>query len=376
MAVMVRVLHVITSIDSNKGGTSHSSLCHLNNQSEKITNHLIYFEKSFVNGIDRNIIPYLSRAYLQDLFRINFYKKIRSYDIVHIHGLWQFQINMVLLLSLIFNRKIVVSVHGMLEPWSIKQKRVLKFVVLFLVQRKFLNKVNCLCATSTMELNSIRINRISNSYAVIPNSIKLEDYSVKDWSVKSKKRKIIFISRIHPKKGLEILFEALAMLDDSILGNLIVEIIGDGEVNYLNKLRLLVNKLSLQNIVEFSGSKYGNEKIESLRSADIFVLPSFSENFGNVVIESLACGIPVITTTNTPWEILTTMNCGWWIENTSETLFYTLQKALDLDLEKLAFMGQNGRSLVKLKFSESIVANSYLSLYTSIKSGNSKSDIV
>jgi glycosyltransferase involved in cell wall biosynthesis len=363
---MVKVLHIITSIDKSKGGTSMSCLFHLYNQSVNITNHIIYFEKLSEDQIDKNINKYLFRVQLKNLLSRKFLKKFSTYDIVHIHGLWQFKISIFFLLSLIFKLKIVVSAHGMLEPWAIGRHRLLKNILLELFQRRFLRIANCLCVTSSMELNNIRMNRIDNLFAIIPNSVSLMNYRSKNWLLKSTKRKIVFLSRIHPKKGVEILIEALSMLDHSILQNLNVEIVGEATVSYLNKLEILVSKFSLQNVVKFTGPKYGNDKIDALCSADLFVLPSYSENFGNVIIESLACSVPVITTLNTPWEILTLMNCGWCIENNSKSLSNTIKHALGLNYDELSFMGKNGRLLVESRYTNSIVAKEYLNLYTSL----------
>ena len=139
-----------------------------------------------------------------------------------------------------------------------------------------------------------------------------------------------------------------------------LEIAGNGEENYISNLKL--NAQDLRN-VHFVGAKYGEEKWEFLRSADVMVLPTHSENFGIVVAEALAMGVPVITTTGTPWEDLHTYECGWWIELSALNLKGILKKVMYSPPEKIRTMGINGKRLIKDKYDIKAVARNITDLY-------------
>ena len=116
-------------------------------------------------------------------------------------------------------------------------------------------------------------------------------------------------------------------------------------------------------MVDFCGGVYGEKKWELYRNADVFVLPTYSENFGIVIAEALASGTPVITTKGTPWEELNTVKCGWWTKIGSEPTKKALANFLSLSSYELKRMGINGRILVEEKYSTKKIANEMFNLY-------------
>lgn len=114
---------------------------------------------------------------------------------------------------------------------------------------------------------------------------------------------------------------------------------------------------------EFVGAVDGQEKTALCQSADLFVLPTFSENFGVVVAEALACGVPVITTTGAPWQILETHGCGWWVETGTDALVAALREATRTDSEVLRKMGERGRLYAEEAFGWSAIAENMLAVY-------------
>ena len=120
----------------------------------------------------------------------------------------------------------------------------------------------------------------------------------------------------------------------------------------------------------FVGSVYGEDKWRLYQEADVFVLPTHSENFGIVVAEALASGTPVITTTGTPWEELNTEHCGWWVPVGTEPLVKALQAFLQTDEEELKLMGENGRRLIEKKYSATTIAEQFVSLYEMLTARN------
>ena len=179
-------------------------------------------------------------------------------------------------------------------------------------------------------------------------------------------KQILFLSRIHVKKGIEFLLEAVAALKERLEGYT-VRIAGEGEAEYIEQLRQKALQLDIQDKVDFCGGVYGDRKWELFREADLFVLPTYSENFGIVVAEALACGTPVITTTGTPWEELNTWHCGWWTEIGTEPTIHALNEFLDLSEEELEQMGRNGRRLVETQYSSKKVAEEMVRMYEVLK---------
>jgi glycosyltransferase involved in cell wall biosynthesis len=131
----------------------------------------------------------------------------------------------------------------------------------------------------------------------------------------------------------------------------------------MNSLIALVQTLNLSDEIQFIGPKYGPEKIDEYQNADLFVLPTHSENFGMVIAEALASGLPVITTKGTPWGEIITHNCGWWISLNVDNLVSTLENVMSLsDIERIQ-MGLRGRSLIEEKYSINAVAEKMSLLY-------------
>ncbi len=113
---------------------------------------------------------------------------------------------------------------------------------------------------------------------------------------------------------------------------------------YLEDVMRAVQEFEIGDSVEYMGEVEGMRKSVVYQRADLFVLPSFSENFGVVVAEALAHRVPVITTRVTPWGGLLDHGCGWWIEPTIDALTETLREALDKDAADLRAMGERGRA--------------------------------
>lgn len=164
------------------------------------------------------------------------------------------------------------------------------------------------------------------------------------------------------KKGLDFLIEAVAQLK-RMMKDYTVRIAGEGDMAYIDELRDLALRLGVNNIISFEGGVYGNRKWELFRQADLFILPTHSENFGIVVAEALASGTLVITTKGTPWCELESRRCGWWTEVGTEATVQALRDFLSLTENELETMGRNGRQLVEEKYSACKVAQEFVEMY-------------
>ena len=265
-----------------------------------------------------------ARGMLADLF-------VSAPDLVHLHGLWQYPSLAVLNWSRKIKRPYIVSPHGMLEPWALAQSRVLKKLAGWLYQNACLRGATVIWATSKMEGENVRRAGFNNPIALIPNGVELPAALEKPEirNQKSAVRRALFLSRIHPKKGLLNLVKAWDAVQKSEARSQKPEvgipasdfrspasdkwellIVGPDEGGHLAEVQAAVRNAGLERQIHFHGEVMGEDKIECYRGADLFVLPSFSENFGLVIAEALSCGVPVITTRETPWEELETHRFG------------------------------------------------------------------
>jgi glycosyltransferase involved in cell wall biosynthesis len=156
------------------------------------------------------------------------------------------------------------------------------------------------------------------------------------------------------------LVEAVKLLDPDAWE---VIIAGYDENNHQQAVEHAVRDADLQSSFRFLGPVADDEKWDLYSTADLFVLPSFSENFGIVVVEALASGVPVITTRGTPWRDLIAHQCGWWVEPTVTGIYQALQEAVALSDRERIVMGESGRRLVEDKYSWPAIARQFLDVY-------------
>ncbi len=285
-------------------------------------------------------------------------------NIVHINGCWMPQCACVQWYAQQMGYRVVLSPHGMLEPWIMARHYwTRKLPALWLYQKRAVAKADCLHATAESEKENLLKLGYNRNIEVIANGIDVDSIAIKPlWK---RNRQILFLSRIHVKKGIEFLLEAVAVLKER-LQSYTVYIAGEGDTAYIDQLRAKAQSLGIGQLVKFCGGVYGDEKWRLFRQSDVFVLPTYSENFGIVVAEALACGTPVVATKGTPWEELQTYRCGWWTEIGTQPLVDALNVFLSLDEQELEVMGENGRRLVEEKYSVKNMAEAMVRLYDKV----------
>lgn len=379
----MKILHCITDLNLSSGGPSLSvwslvaGLRELQIDAEIVTfqskqhKDELIGEGSFLNTIPS---PLFRRFGYSASF--NNFLQTTSHEIFHGHSLWQYPVHAMAKTGRKKNLPYIIAPRGTLEPWSLKVGKWKKKLALALYQRNDLAKAACIHATAQKEAENIRKLGFKNPIAIIPNGINISEFPVKPAMIKKEKQTILFLSRLHPKKGIENLIEAWNQTKRSLRQNWQIEIAGNGEQNYIASLQKLIETKGLQEEIKIIGPQYGDAKLKAYHRADMFVLPTYGENFGNVVIEALACGVPVITTKGTPWEELNTRNAGWWIDIGVQSLVKALDEALHLPEEQRIQMGQNGRKLVEEKYSIEAVAAQMIQLYKWILSEGDKPEFV
>ena len=291
-------------------------------------------------------------------------------SVIHFHGLWQPQFLKASRRCRARNMPYVVSPHGMLEPWAWKHKLWKKWPYFHLMERPYLQRAASLLATSDMEAGNLRRFFPRSQCSVIPLGLpeaRLPGCSAarqrRGWQ--SNETILLFLSRVHPKKGLEFLLNALADLEPESKRGFRLVVVGGGEAAYLARLRVLAEQRRSQlPPIDWMGEIWGEEKWSYLQGADLFCLPSFSENFGLAVLEALQVGTRVLTTNTVPWQFLTDWKAGFIVEPNADAVRAGLKSFLGshgwTDDQRAALAGR-----VREKFGWETVGPAYLRLYQS-----------
>lgn len=280
--------------------------------------------------------------------------------ILHDNGIWLPFNHQVIYRGKQARLPIVIQVQGMLEPWAFRFKSLRKRLAWILYQRKDLQSADLLFANSTQEAQSLLNLGLHRPIACIPNGVHLPTLMEPSEKPPDAVRTALFLSRIHPKKGLLLWIQAWSKVRPT--GWRLV-IAGPDEAGHRQKVEKAVAEYGLERVVTFVGAVEGEAKDRLYREADIFVLPTLSENFGMVVAEALSYGIPVITTRTAPWEDLVGHRCGWWVHPDVGTLADALQQATRLSDGERQAMGRRGRRLAALKFSWETIAEQMIAVY-------------
>jgi len=264
-------------------------------------------------------------------------------DLLHDHGIWLPSNHHVAVAARRLDIPLVIHPHGMLESWALKHRGWKKRLALQMYQHRDLQTAALFIASAELEAESIRRLGLLQPIAVIPNGVEVATPR-STGNGHHGPRTALFLSRIHPKKGLLNLIEAWGQLRPD---GWRLCLAGPDEGGHLAEVMRLVRARSLDSVIKYVGVVEGDAKDALYKNADLFVLPSFSENFGVVVAEALSHGMPVITTRGTPWEGLLHHGCGWWIDPTVDALSETLRQALVMDSVSLRAMGDKGREYSK-----------------------------
>ena len=298
--------------------------------------------------------------------------KDREFSLIQNHGLWLPVNHWVSRFAHKHRIAMIAQPHGMLEPWAMNHKAWKKRLAWNLYQRRDLESAAVLHATAEQEAESFRQLGLRPPIAIIPNGTDLPEWRDLPYP-KGTPRKILFLSRIHPVKGLLNLVQAWQTVKPTGWKMIIA---GPDEGGHQKIVEAAIQHAGLQDEFEFIGSVYGDDKEALYRSADVFVLPTFSENFGLVVAEALACGVPVITTKGAPWQGLQTHRCGWWIDIGVEPLAVALREAMNLPPDTLRDMGRRGRAYVEQNFGWPGIAQQMLSVYRWVLGQGERPDCV
>jgi glycosyltransferase involved in cell wall biosynthesis len=259
-----------------------------------------------VGGLDLAVSE-LARALDREGWRIQIDPaNLTGYDVVHLHGLWQRRFVRIALECRNLSIPYVASPHGMLEPWAWGHRRWKKLPYFHLIEKRILNGSKRILATSQLEADNLLKFKFRSPIVTLPLGLDAKvgpayetARSRLGWSDQA--FVLLYLSRVHPKKGLHLLLEALADLDLS-QANCSLVVVGDGPEDYVHKVKAFAKTEAARlPSIHWVGSIWDDRKWDYLQGADLFCLPTQSENFGLAILESCQVGTPVLTTIGTPW---------------------------------------------------------------------------
>lgn len=252
----------------------------------------------------------------------------------------------------------IISPHGMLYPTALHEKRWKKLPMLWAWYNKDIREATCLHVTCKEEMEHCRKFGYKGPIAVIPNAVVIPNYLQRSNS-KYERKTIGFLGRLDKIKKVENILYAASLLDDDFD----IEIIGKGDELYEVFIKEEAKRLGLGSRVHFVGFVDGQNKYDHLSKLWGIFVPSVQENFGMIVPESLICGTPVFASLGTPWQELNECNCGWWRDNSPETIAGVIKELLSKTPEEISVMGENGRRLIDEKYEQQKVSQMMYELY-------------
>jgi glycosyltransferase involved in cell wall biosynthesis len=257
----------------------------------------------------------------------------------------------------------------MLEPWSWQHKRLKKVIAWYAYQRRDLKACASIHATSEMEAKTISKLGLKCPTWTIPNGIVWPEQvpSLRKTKILQNgdehTRTAVFLGRLYPVKGLPLLLDAWAKVRPS---GWQLKLVGPDEANHADLLKQLIKKLNLSGVVFLVGPLEGHDKWRTLYSSDLFVCPSYTENFGMAIAEAMACGLPVITTTGTPWKSIADQGLGWWVPPEPDSLSQALAESTRCTTSELSEMGERARAFVSKNFAWKEIGNTMLTKYQAL----------
>lgn len=384
----MKVLTFITSISLKGGGPSRSVPMLVKGLAEvgvDITLMTYWSDDMNTHALDgtfaklKILRPNFSRSQMEE------YIISEKFDVIQLQSMWDLRYHIVAKTARKHRIPYIITPRGMLEPWCLSQKKWKKKLAMALYQMKDIKRSACVFTTAEMEALHVRDLGVDVPMVVIPNGIETDGYPCRISKDKVKKQ-ILFLSRIHIKKGIELLIDAFDRIikKNTDMDDWTVAIVGNGEEGYIRELKRKVEDLNLRDKVKILAPVFGDAKVKLYQESSIFCLPSYSENFGMVIAEAMSCGVPCITTNGTPWQLLngevSTMGAnldilgknrktGWCIDLNVDNLEKVLLEAMTMKTEALYEMGQKGNLLVQENFNYKSVARKVMQLYSWLLDG-------
>lgn len=321
----------------------------------------VYYKESYSPGLSKVLFG-----------RANNYEMIQNFDLLHIQGFWGIDTHNASYYARKYGKPYIISPRGTLYPQGLAIHPLKKRIALKCLLGTDLKKASCIHATCPEERDYYWDLGYQNPVAILPNPF---DCSLINEDIHERKTfRVGYLGRLHPRKHVERLIYAFAEKREELNDSELV-IIGTDIPEYENFLKSEIKRLQLTNVT-FAGFLSGREKYEVLRSLSMLAMPSDFENFGNVVPEALAQGVPVMSSKGAPWQSLLKYNCGWWADNDQHTINRIIVEAHNKAKSEIVEMGKNGQNYVKKELSHLVLGQRMKLLYEWILKGGETPDFV
>ena len=290
------------------------------------------------------------------------------YDLVYIHEIWHYASYAAARAAVRHGVPYVQAFHGALNLWRIRQKGFRKLVYALAVQKRLVNSASALhVLTPTEKARVVELGFTKPSF-IIPNGVDpdvmdaLPDTSdfLGRYTQLNGKRVVLFLGRIHPVKGLDILARSFSMVASRI-EDAVLLVVGPDEVGTRSTIESILRESGVLDRAVFTGLLTGNDKAAALACADLFVLPSHSEGFSHAILEAMAAGLPVVISEQCHFSEVAECDAGFVVEN-SEASVADAVGALLSDDDLRARMGCNGRELVTSRYTWDAIAGSVINM--------------
>jgi glycosyltransferase involved in cell wall biosynthesis len=300
---------------------------------------------------------------------------VKDYDVVHVHALFSYAAIPAALYAKRYNVPYIVRPLGVLNRWGVEnRRRYLKKLSFTLIEKHILNNAAAIHYTSEQERLEAAELGVKDRAVIIANAVDVPlDIGITRGRFRSllpqlgDSRMILFLSRIDRKKGLDILLAAFAKIHKQEPRVMLV-IAGNGEAAFIGHLRQQATRLGIGSEIIWPGFLSGDDKRAALADADIFILPSYSENFGVSVVEAMAAGVPVIVSDQVAiHQEIAAGRAGIVVPCAVADLAAALDRFI-VDEKLRSTMGKNGRLLARTKYSVEAVRDDLLTLYRDVSS--------
>ncbi|MCA9108909.1 MAG: glycosyltransferase [Planctomycetaceae bacterium] len=307
---------------------------------------------------------------------------VAEHDIIHNHSVWMLPNSYSSRSAKRFGKPVVITAHGILEPWALAHSRWKKQLVGAMFQQRELLEADCLQTNSLSEVEGIRQYGIKSPVAIIPNGVDLEvldqpaDRSLLEaqYPELKGKRLILFMARLHVKKGLEHLLTAWGQLAPRHPDWHLV--IGGPDNGYEHQARAIAAAQSLERRVTFTGNLQNEMSRAARQSAEIFAQPSFSEGFSMSILESMAAGCPVLITPGCNFPQVKQERAGVIVDPNTQATTAGLEQLLNMSDSERTEMGARGRHLIETHYTWDIVAEQTLALYHWLLGNSPRPDFI
>lgn len=395
----MKVLHVIPSISPQLGGPTQvvlnlvSALRQLDIDAEIVTTNddrpqlldvslnqrIDYYSKDNKQSVPVWFLPRFTPPFKEFIFSPALtgwlWKNLANYDVIDNHYLFSYAPSCAAAIARYQRIPYTVRTMGQLSRWALSQSKLRKQIYTSLIERRNLQNAAAIHCTTLEEAKDVRSFGIHTPIATLPLGVEPPNNLTepkaqlrKQYNVPENVPIILFLSRLHYKKRPELLLESLSLLKTQG-NNFHLILAGSGTPDYLAHLKNLFTSLGLAYSVSFPGLVIDKEKDLLLQGSDLFVLPSFSENFGIAVAEALAAGLPVILTPGVQIAPdVAAAKAGFVVPGEVEPLAASIAQLL-ISPQLREELGQNGQRLAKERYSWRSIAQDLIPIYEAIAAG-------